>query len=56
MKKDAADNRTQILKSYSILHVYRPDEPDIERWIDRDEHIIRVNTGAKPGAKIVKLK
>lgn len=55
MKKGAADNRTHILKSYSILHVYRPDCPDIERWIDRDNQTIYVNTGARPGAKIVRL-
>ena len=55
MKKDAAQSRTPILDSYSILHIHRPDRPDIERWIDRDEHIIYVNTGAKPGAKIVVL-
>lgn len=53
MKKDAARNR--ILSSYSILHVHRPDYPDIERWIDRETQTIYVNTCARPGANIVVL-
>lgn len=55
MKNRAANSRTPILDAYSITHIYRPDEPDVERWIDRNEHIIYVNTAAKPGAKIVAL-
>ena len=43
------------LSAYSILHVHRPDQPEIERWIDRETQTIYINTGAKPNAKIIKL-
>jgi hypothetical protein len=49
------ENRPPALSSYSILHVYRPDAPNVERWIDRLNHTIYVNTGAKDGANIVIL-
>ena len=55
MKKDAVENRIRILKSYSVLRIYRPDAPHIERWIDRDTKVIYINIGAKPDAKIVRL-
>ena len=44
-----------MLEAYSITHVHRPDMPDVERWIDREDMIIYINTAAKPGAKIVVL-
>lgn len=53
MKEGAAG--TPMLDSYSITHIFCPEQPDIERWIDRERRIIYVNTGARPGAKIVRL-
>ena len=44
-----------LLSEYEIRRIERPDKPDIERWIDREEMIIYINTAAKPGAKIVQL-
>jgi len=55
MKEGAAGRRTPMLDSYSITHIFCPEQPDIERWIDRERRIIYVNTGARPGAKIVRL-
>ena len=55
MKRDAEKPRTPMLNRCSITHIHRPDQPEIERWIDRDNQTIYINTGAKPGAKITAL-
>lgn len=55
MKRDAAGSRTNALDEYRIVKVYRPDDPEIERYVWPLGKVIFINTGAKPGAKIAML-
>lgn len=43
------------LDAYEVKRISRPDMPDVERWIDREDMIIYINTAAAPDAKIVVL-
>lgn len=43
-----------VLKTYTRVHVYRPDEANVRRWILPDEKKIYINTAA-PEGKIDRL-
>ena len=50
------NSKTPILDTYRKIEVFRPNTPQIARFIDREFKVIYVNTAADPGAKIVYLK
>lgn len=45
----------KLLDLFMHIKVYRPDVPDTLRWIDMDGRTVYENTGAKEGAKIIRL-